>query len=526
MTMKNNKLITLLISLFIFTSPALASETPWVKRSAGLTESRINCLYSAPKQSLFILAGTDKAIYRAENIHSPFIPVLQNYGKSQAVNQIINSSHIPTSIYAATEAGVFESLDQGLNWKSIYSPASTLARKAFCVLANKDAIYVGTADGLYVRRNGQTEWQKDLSEVGRNIIFHLADDDQFVYAATEDEVYRIQKDDEQISKIYSFGKSLSDEDESFTEEDDSVRQSEIKDLIYSQKIYLVAEHDILTSKDQGATWEQMATDGLPVNFVRKLYVDKSDNIYAATEKGVFVYQDQRWQRNVQGLTSLFTNDVVADEQGNIIVATGGGVFAKSNTGVATATSIARYQTIAEHFTAEPSIKDVQRMAIEYANVNPRQINSWHNQSRAKALFPTLSVGLNRADTDLYHWDTGPNPDVLTRGRDYLDWSTSLSWDFGDFVWSSDHTSIDSRSKLMSELRQDILDQVTRLYFERRRIQVELAFHDENEPNSIFEKEMRIEELTALLDGLTGGKFSELRGERNSKAIRIKGEGNG
>jgi len=53
------------------------------------------------------------------------------------------------------------------------------------------------------------------------------------------------------------------------------------------------------------------------------------------------------------------------------------------------------------------------------------------------------------------------------------------------------------------LRQDILDQVTRLYFERRRIQSELVSNKDSD----FDREMRVEELTALIDGLTGGEFS-------------------
>jgi len=82
----------------------------------------------------------------------------------------------------------------------------------------------------------------------------------------------------------------------------------------------------------------------------------------------------------------------------------------------------------------------------------------------------------------------------------------LSWDLGDLIWSTDQTTIDSRSKLMVELREDVLDQVTRLYFERRRLQAELAA-DALEPAVEFDKQLRVEELTALLDAFTGGKFS-------------------
>jgi len=118
------------------------------------------------------------------------------------------------------------------------------------------------------------------------------------------------------------------------------------------------------------------------------------------------------------------------------------------------------------------------------------------------------VGIDRGDAELLHWDSGTNPDVLLKGRDYLDWDVSLSWNFGDLVWSTDQTTIDTRSKLMVELREDILDQVTRLYFERRRLQVELFKDAPTGQKGQVDKHLRIEELTALIDALTGGEFSE------------------
>ena len=76
------------------------------------------------------------------------------------------------------------------------------------------------------------------------------------------------------------------------------------------------------------------------------------------------------------------------------------------------------------------------------------------------------------------------------------------------VFSSEQTSIDVRSRLMVQLRDDILDEVTRLYFERRRLQLELASQDSLSPKARSEKELRLEELAASIDGLTGGYLSE------------------
>ncbi|MBN1354619.1 MAG: hypothetical protein JW994_08145, partial [Candidatus Omnitrophica bacterium] len=90
-------------------------------------------------------------------------------------------------------------------------------------------------------------------------------------------------------------------------------------------------------------------------------------------------------------------------------------------------------------------------------------------------------------------------------------------DLSDLIWNEAQTSIDVRSKLMVQLREDIVDEVIRVYFERRRTQLELAMNPPKDPQAKFEKNLRIEELTARLDGLTGGFFS--------KTIRKKNEGN-
>jgi hypothetical protein len=69
-----------------------------------------------------------------------------------------------------------------------------------------------------------------------------------------------------------------------------------------------------------------------------------------------------------------------------------------------------------------------------------------------------------------------------------------------------------------QLRDDIMDDVTRTFFERRRVQVELLTHPPSDPKVELDKELRLQELTARLDGLTGGWFSRQL-ERNSPGNR-------
>jgi len=60
---------------------------------------------------------------------------------------------------------------------------------------------------------------------------------------------------------------------------------------------------------------------------------------------------------------------------------------------------------------------------------------------------------------------------------------------------------------MVQLRDDILDEVNKLYFERIRVKMELDALQIEDRKKRFEKELRLRELTASLDGLTGGYFS-------------------
>ncbi len=165
------------------------------------------------------------------------------------------------------------------------------------------------------------------------------------------------------------------------------------------------------------------------------------------------------------------------------------------------------QDILKKFAKEPAISDIQEAAIKYAEVHPDKIKAWRESAKKQALLPNISVGLDRYVTDYWHWDSGTNPDTLQKGKDAVAWDVTMTWDMGELIWNDDQTSIDTRSKLMVELRDDIMNEVTRTYFERRRLQVEMYASPPQDLKLSLEKELRLQELTADIDALTGGYFS-------------------
>ena len=60
---------------------------------------------------------------------------------------------------------------------------------------------------------------------------------------------------------------------------------------------------------------------------------------------------------------------------------------------------------------------------------------------------------------------------------------------------------------MVELRNDILDEITRTYYERIRVKLEINELPIEDKKKRVDKQIKLSQLTASLDALTGGYFS-------------------
>jgi hypothetical protein len=143
-------------------------------------------------------------------------------------------------------------------------------------------------------------------------------------------------------------------------------------------------------------------------------------------------------------------------------------------------------------------------------VSPEKIKRWHAGSQTKALLPKISVNMDKDRSDTYELYTSSTKDYVLQGPDDTSdgWSVGLSWDIGNLIWSDDQTNIDVRSRLMVQLRNDILDDLRRAYYERKRLQMELLTDPPKDAKARIEKELRLQELTHAIDDLTGNYLSE------------------
>jgi ligand-binding sensor domain-containing protein len=540
---KNSSLSTfslVLTTFLIFSVPAFSLNLPaWDKSAGGIHEQDIRTLAVDLQSADVLYAGTSKALYRLDLAQKNADVLLQLQGNQKGINAIHVIADESRIIYAATDAGLYQGFDNGASWKLIYSDSNADSRRSLSVIQHHDAIYLGTQRGLFFRNIKETTWQPITGGLKGDTIYQIIGYDSFLYIATDRALFRLDPVTMDLTRIFLAGIGVHQWREGLLEkisESIPLRKPSLKFVtIENGKIFVASSKGIYVSSDKGDSWERLATDSVPLDQLTSLVVLAPDDLrlLAGTERGIFFYKDGEWERLYKGLESNVIRYLVKDQAGRVHAATERGIFTlnlseepQPATGAPTdtgnlPTKCADSQCLSgssppQSFNHEPVIRDVHTWAITYAEVNPEKIQTWRRLSARRAWFPSITLDVDNDNNQTVSdtmWGTSSSGGRHYVGPDdrtlYDNWGfgASMSWDLADIVWSSDQTSIDSRSKLMVELREDILDQVTRLYFERRRLQTELHATNEITQQEKSDKELRIAELTALIDAFTGGKFS-------------------
>jgi competence ComEA-like helix-hairpin-helix protein len=164
------------------------------------------------------------------------------------------------------------------------------------------------------------------------------------------------------------------------------------------------------------------------------------------------------------------------------------------------------------YAGEPTVREVQEQAVQYANVHPDVVSSWRGRARANALAPQLTVAAQGdIDRDLR---TVSNLDATAAEIEAKDENNSgrlvvgTRWDLDRLIFEPAEMAVARETVRYANLRDRVLEEVTRRYYERRRLQVDLDLTPPTDLGDRVRKELRLQELTADLDSYTGGWFSD------------------
>lgn len=506
------KIFLVYVILFCNVMPVQA-EAVWEDMSCGSTGVTSILIDSVNPDLLY--AGSKAGVLKSRDGGNSWHNVLSLRGGDARVNLLSFDPLNNKIIYAATSRGLYSSSNRGENWLRIFRRSNYLEADCTAVAVLPGIIYMGTRGGLFASRDKGRSWSRESGRVGGEDIKAVAYSaiDKVVYTASSGGIYRAEPEGKDWERVFV---AHVREDKEYNEEPDEEEEidggTEINYLAVapaSGDIYIAVRTGIYQSSDSGKNWEALTDYGLLNRNVKFIYAAWNSRVYAVTNSGIFLYSGERWQELSFALAAGEPCVVNYSKDGNLYAACQMGLFRASmkervydNNG----------NDVGLRCQGEPSINEVQQAAIKYAEVEPGKIMRWRKQATKKAFLPQLSLSVDSDTGDLWHWETGSSAksedDILRKGRSSVDWSVTCKWDLAELIWNSDQTSIDVRSRLMVELRNDILDEVTRVYFERMRVKTELEGLAIEERNKRQIKELRVAELTALLDAMTGSYFSD------------------
>lgn len=189
-----------------------------------------------------------------------------------------------------------------------------------------------------------------------------------------------------------------------------------------------------------------------------------------------------------------------------------------------ATESKEYKDAAEvlaEFDSEPTIQQVQGWSNDYADMNPGQVDKWLRASKAFAALPELTLEYELKDgwdQDFFYVngdgialnnpDDEPLPVLEDAGRDQdSKYKVRAKWNLNELVMSSERIRVINEAQDIVKLRDKLLSEVTRTYFERRRLQVEMLLKPKSDTLGQVKDQLSLLEKTANIDALTGGAFS-------------------
>ncbi|MDD5430119.1 MAG: hypothetical protein PHE97_05320 [Candidatus Omnitrophica bacterium] len=452
-----------------------------------LESSNIKQVIIYPFNPEVICVASRNSLYKSTNAAESFEKIA--VFKDENIQHIFFDCHLAGVLYIATTRHLYRFKDE---LEQIYS-ISEEDGIIYAAAKRKGVIYVGTACGLRFASEDSLIWH--TAKCLKNfLVYYIEPAVKGLYLASDRGVYFFGEDGF-LQRLFVMRAENEDEGQFFL-------AKVIKaDNFNKERIWLGTNQGLYNSTDLGKNWQKVfisGIDNLPINCIAQTNLSK-EGIFLGTEKGFFpVDPVKKTSKQIfEGLSSSYISWVDITSRGVIYLATSNGLFQNDYFTASLKGNLAKKNRV---FSFVPSIREVQQVVMRYNEVHPEKIKKWRESLKYRALFPAISLDYDKTVSV----STNPNYKEAVVGPH--DWGVSFSWNVGDLIWNSYEDDVDTRARLDTQLRLDILDEINRVYFERLRLSREISSGNVPE-EKLQEKQLRLEELTAIIDGYTGGYFS-------------------
>lgn len=488
--------------LFFFLFIPFHNSFSLFKPVQGLDSGNVKRVAVSPFDAEVICVASNNSLYKSQDGGREFKKIA--VFKDEEVQHVFFDSHLVDTVYIATSCHLYR-LKETLE-KLFSAPDDEII---YTAAKNRGLLYIGTNHGLQFALEDVLIWRK-IKSFNNFSIYFLEPAEDNLYLATGKGVYLL-KGDERVERLFAMRK------EEAIDEQGLVAQLIKADIFDKDRLWLGTNHGLFVSEDKGVNWRKLYISGIDNLSINSLVQTKLQNniIYLSTTKGFFMVdlKQNKSKQLFEGLNSSYISWAEFTAEGRIYLATSKGLF--ENDYFFSSYSKNDLEVVLE---GEPLIGEVQEAVLAYNEVSPDKIRKWREDAARRAWLPKLDVGMDIDIDEQYHWAGVSSYYLVSQGPNdrSLGWDISLEWDLADLIWNpSQASSIDTRSKLNTQLRLDILDEINRVYFERIRLKRELS-QDNLTEEDLFKKQLRLLELTAIIDGYTGGYLSKRIGERNAR----------
>ncbi len=175
---------------------------------------------------------------------------------------------------------------------------------------------------------------------------------------------------------------------------------------------------------------------------------------------------------------------------------------------------------------EPTVQEAQRAALGFFNIDPKSVQAMRRRASVKGLMPQLEARYrqNRSNLGVDTRNTTIQDDPFL--FDAVDgtvheFQVGLRFNLPSLVFNSEVLDVGS----LAILQEGVLKEVTRLYYTRRRLQIDLILNPPRDAATQMSKQLRIDELTSTLDAMTGELFTRAMRRTQRKTFRKRGDEN-
>lgn len=464
-------------------------------RMEGVDAVKIKKLAISPIQKNLFYAASENILFKTDDNGESFkeIYVL----KDECVRDIAFDINFPSTFYLIGSRSILKITD---TIEKIFSAPADVEILSMTQCDNE--IYVGTTQGLYYacRDNGMI-WKR-MSSMNDKVVCVMAKIKECLYIGTNKGVFSLLNKDT-IDKLFLIREDGGEEKSGL----DLTINCIYPDIFSDTRIWVGTNHGVFVSGDAGRNWEKVYHEELDSREILAFTQTKleKDMIYIGTKESLLKYDISGKKVTVvtEGLYVSDVLDIAVSSSGEIYLATSQGLFKEKTYILEIANKIKGEVGI------EPPIEEIQQAALRYNSVHPEKIQRWRKSLHWRALFPEIKLDYEKT-ISIYH---NTNQDRILSGP--LDWGISFSWNVGDLIWNSYEDDVDTRARLDTQMRLDLIDEINRVYFERIRVKQEINSVT-TAKNEQFKRELRLQELTAILNGYTGGYFTRRAKELNAE----------